>query len=410
MRRELGRAAAVPLASIMPVSVQSLSLVPCKEAAEAAGLTYASAAGPGFTRRRAGKGFCYRGLDGKTITDPTTLKRIRALAIPPAWTSVWICPDPDGHLQAAGYDARGRRQYRYHPMFRELREGVKFEHMIAFAESLSRLREIVDADMSAPGLGRKKVIATVVRLLETTMIRVGNEEYARENKSYGLTTLLERHVKIDKNELRFQFKGKSGKEWQLNIRDRRIAKIIRSCQELPGQQLFQYLDEKGERQTVTSADVNAYLRDASGVDITAKDFRTWAGTVLAAAALCGVEEAGSVTAAKRNLKKVSEHVASRLGNTPAICRKCYIHPEITTAYLDGCFGLPLPNGHREIICATSEKLRPEELAVLAFLKERKARALEQNGGTLQPSKASANAPASLLASFQKSASIEGRPL
>ena len=328
-------------------------------------LIHASADGPGIQRKRAGKGFSYVGPLGVRITDKTVLKRIRGLVIPPAWRNVWICPDANGHIQAIGYDDRGRRQYRYHPRFREQRDSAKFERLIEFAEILPMLRAQVAADMRAHGLGRDKVLATVVYLLETTMIRVGNATYAKENKSYGLTTLRNRHVKIVGGELRFDFKGKSGKIWRLNMQDRRVARIVRACQELPGQHLFQYLDDAGERRTVSSEDVNGYLKAVSGRDITAKDFRTWAGTVLAARALAQADVAESATAAKRALNAAVKLTAAKLGNTPAICRKSYIHPQILSAYLDG--GLPLDIAEDEIeVCVGA--LRPDEAAVLAFLK------------------------------------------
>jgi len=331
---------------------------------------------PGISRRRTGKGFCYRDARGARLTDVVQLKRIRSLAIPPAWTAVWICPNPEGHIQALGFDDKGRRQYRYHPDFRAQREGVKFEHMIEFAGVLPRIRQRVAADMAAPGLDRTKVLATVVHLLETTMIRVGNEAYARQNKSYGLTTLRTRHVKVDGSELRFHFKGKSGKAWRLNIRDRRIARIVKSCQELPGQHLFQYLDETGQPQAVTSLDVNSYLKDVSGADITAKDFRTWTGTVLAAMALAELEKADSSAGAKKNVTRAIESVSSRLGNTPTICRKCYIHPEIVTAYLDGGLLLEVQNDIDDRLDGELASLRPEEAAVLSFLRARVAHDLE----------------------------------
>ncbi len=288
------------------------TIVDCKEAAESAGLSYASKEASGLTRRRVGTGFSYRGLDGCRLKDRAALHRIRALSIPP----VWICSYPNGHIQAVGYDEKGRKQYRYHITFREIRDGVKFEHMMLFAEAPPRLRCRVATDVAAPGLGRNKGLATVVRLLETATIRVGNEAYARENKSYGLTTPLACHAKIDGAELRFQFKGKSGKTWRLSVRDRRIVK---TCQELPGQHLFQYLDDAGERRAVTSTDVNSHLRETSGIDIAAKDFRTWTGTVLAAMALSEFETADSAARAKRNVTHAIERVSAKLGNTPTIC-------------------------------------------------------------------------------------------
>ncbi len=346
------------------------TIVDSKDAAESAGLTFAALEHPGITRRRAGKGFSYRGAGGERVTDKGTLSRIRSLAIPPAWKRVWICSDPNGHIQAWGYDEKGRKQYRYHPKFREVREGLKYEHMMAFADALPALRQRVREDMSAPGMGRKKVLATVVHLLETTMIRVGNGSYAKENKSYGLTTLLNRHVQIQGSELKFHFKGKSGKEWRLSIRDRRIARIVKSCQELPGQHLFQFMDEEGQRQTVTSADVNAYLKEVSGAHITAKDFRTWTGTVLAAMALSEFEKADSKARAKKNVTRAVERVASMLGNTPTICRKCYVHPHIVDAYLDGGLLLEVQEDIDRQLSGELESLRAEEAAVLSFLRTR----------------------------------------
>jgi DNA topoisomerase I len=348
-------------------------IVDCRDAAESAGLSYASTDDPGIGRRRAGAGFSYRSPDGARVTDKTVLKHIRSLVIPPAWTSVWICRDPNGHIQAVGQDEKGRRQYRYHPKFRDIRDGVKFEHMMAFAEALPALRRQVAADMAASGLGQRKVLATVVHLLETTMIRVGNMAYAKENKSYGLTTLQVRHVKVDGGALRFHFKGKSGKIWKLQVRDRRVARIVKSCQELPGQHLFQYLDDEGQRQAVTSADVNAYLKEVSGAEITAKDFRTWTGTVLAAMALAEFESADNKARARKNVTRAIERVSSRLGNTPTICRKCYVHPEIVNAYLDGGLLLDVRQSIDDELKDELEALRPEEAAVLAFLRARVAR-------------------------------------
>jgi DNA topoisomerase I len=352
--------------------------VDSRDAAETAGLTYASTDAPGLTRRRAGKGFSFRSSLGAPITDKASLKRIRALAIPPAWTDVWICPDPRGHIQAVGVDEKGRKQYRYHTSFREVRDEAKFEHMMVFADALPALRRQIALDMAKTGLGRDKVLATVVHLLETTMIRVGNATYAKENKSYGLTTLLNRHVKVDGPELKFHFKGKSGKTWRLRVRDRRIARIVKTCQELPGQHLFQYVDEAGDPQGVTSADVNAYLKQVSGADITAKDFRTWTGTVLAAMALSEFETADSQARAKRNVTRAIERVSSRLGNTPTICRKCYVHPEIVNAYLGGGLLLEVQKDIDDQLRDDLQTLRPEEAAVLAFLRTRVARDLAAN--------------------------------
>lgn len=334
-----------------------------------AGLIYSPLGAAGLTRRRAGKGFAYRDPDGHPLRDAAALTRIKQLVIPPAWTQVWICPDARGHIQALGHDAKGRRQYLYHPKFREVRDSQKFDHMIAFARVLPRLRAQVERDMAARGLGRRKVVATVVRLLETTMVRVGNAAYARDNKSYGLTTLLTPHVKVEGAQLKFHFKGKSGKVWRLGVEDRRVARIVKSCQELPGQRLFQYLDEEGQRQTVSSADVNAYLKEASGADITAKDFRTWAGAVLTAWALVEAGPASSPTAAKRTVAQVIKAVAAQLGNTPTVCRQCYVHPEIITAYLDGELKLRLRKSRAP---SQAPALEPHEAAVLAFLRGRMA--------------------------------------
>lgn len=345
------------------------------EAAKAAGLRYSNLGVPGITRRRAGKGFAYRGPDGARLVDLAAMRRIKALVIPPAWTDVWISPDPHGHIQAVGKDERGRRQYRYHAKFRESRDSAKFEHVMAFAKALPRIRARIRADMNKGGLGRTKVLATVVHLLETTMIRVGNASYAKENKSYGLTTLLDRHVKVDGGALRFHFTGKSGKIWRLKVSDRRIARIVKNCQDIPGQHLFQYIDDEGAHQPVTSADVNAYLKEVSGKDITAKDFRTWTGTVLAAMALAEFEKVDSQAHAKKNVTRAIEDVSSQLGNTPAICRKCYVHPEVLDAYLDGDLLLKIKRDIEREIADDLEKLRPEEAAVLAFLRARVSREL-----------------------------------
>ena len=344
------------------------TIVDPQDAAESVGLVYTSDSEPGITRRGAGKGFSYRGLDGRPIRDKAVLDRIRALAIPPAYTDVWICPDPDGHIQATGRDARGRKQYRHHPRFREVRDSTKYERMLDFAAALPGLRARVDADMGRRGMPREKVLATVVHLLETTMIRVGNADYARQNKSHGLTTLKGRHVRVQGSEVRFRFKGKSGREWNLGLRDRRVARIVKASQDLPGQRLFQYLDDDDQRRGVTSGDVNDYLRDISGAPITAKDFRTWAGTVLAALALAECGAADCDTAARRNIGVAIEQVAARLGNTPTICRKCYVHPAVIDSYLADELVLDL----RQQIADEPDQpgLRPEERMVLTFLRER----------------------------------------
>ncbi|MGO4572171.1 DNA topoisomerase IB [Microvirga sp. 2TAF3] len=348
------------------------NIVDPRDAAETAGLAYVSDDIPGILRRRAGKGFTYTRPGGGKVEDKATLDRIRSLAIPPAYTDVWICPKANGHIQATGRDAKGRKQYRYHPAFREVRESTKYEHMLAFARALPSIRKVIDEHMSLRGLPREKVLATVVHLLENTLIRVGNSDYAKHNKSYGLTTLRDPHVKVEGAELRFQFKGKSGKTWSLKVKDRRIARVVKACQDLPGQDLFQYLDEAGERQSVSSSDVNAYLREITGRDITAKDFRTWAGTVLAALALAEFEEFDSEARAKKNIRAAIETVSSRLGNTPTICRKCYVHPEVFNCYLEGALLLEIG---REVEAELREDLaglRPEEAAVLSLLQSRLA--------------------------------------
>jgi DNA topoisomerase-1 len=347
-----------------------------REAAESAGLVYVSDEEPGIRRRKAGKGFSYSKPGNGRVKDAAALKRIRALAIPPAWTDVWICPRANGHIQATGRDARGRKQYRYHARFRELRESTKYEHMLEFARSLPAIRQTIAEHMALRGLPREKVLATVVNLLETTLIRVGNEDYAKQNKSYGLTTLRDRHVEVDGSELRFDFKGKSGKTWKLQVKDRRVAKIIRALQDLPGQDLFQYVDDDGERQSVTSADVNAYLKEITGEDITAKDFRTWAGTVLAAWALKEFEAFDNEAKAKKNIRAAIEQVAARLGNTPTICRKCYVHPELINCYVEGSLLLQVKDKAEAELRDDLAKLRPEEAAVLSLLEARMKRDLK----------------------------------
>jgi DNA topoisomerase-1 len=343
------------------------------DAAQSAGLTYVNDDEPGIRRRKSGKGFTYVDAKGRTIKDPDELRRLKALAVPPAYTDVWISPDPNGHIQATGRDARGRKQYRYHPKFREVRDSTKFEHLVAFAEALPEIRERVDADMRKRKLGREKVLATVVHLLETTLIRVGNPDYARQNQTHGLTTLDEDHVDVTGDSLRFVFRGKGGKEWKLKVRDRRVARTVRLLEDLPGQRLFQWVDEDGRHHSVESADVNAYLREITGRDITAKDFRTWGGTVLAALALKEFEGFDSQAKAKKNLKAAIEHVAARLGNTPTICRKCYVHPEILSAYLEGALAESVTREAERALSGELEGLEPEEAAVLAMLRARLAR-------------------------------------
>ena len=344
-----------------------------RDAAEEAGLAYVDESTPGLTRRRSGTGFTYRDSKGAPVRDAKTLARIRALAIPPAYTDVWICARANGHIQATGRDAKGRKQYRYHADFRAARDQTKFEHIMTFADVLPGLRARVDADMGKAGLPREKVLATVVHLLETTLIRVGNDDYARTNKSFGLTTLRDRHATIAGAKLTFRFKGKSGKTWDLGVKDRRVARIVKACQDLPGQELFQYRDADGAIRDVTSADVNAYLREITGQPVTAKDFRTWAGTVLAALALQEFEAFDSQAAAKKNLRTAIESVASRLGNTPTICRKCYIHPQVLDGYLEGDLLLQVKHAVADELRHDLTRLKPEEAAVLGLLQARLAR-------------------------------------
>jgi DNA topoisomerase-1 len=306
--------------------------VPPHKSAEAAALRHVSDERPGITRRRSGSGFSYTAPTGEVIRDRATLARIRSLAIPPAWTDVWICPTSNGHLQATGRDARRRKQYRYHPRWRQVRDATKFERMVHFGHALPSIRARVEADMSLPGLPRDKVLATVVHLLEITLIRVGNEEYAKANDSYGLTTFRVHHVRVNGTKIRFRFRGKSGKETVINVTNRRIARVVRQCRELPGQDLFQYLDESGEPQPITSSDVNDYLRAASGQDFTAKDFRTWGGTLLAARHLASAPEPATESEAKAAINAAVAAVAHELRNTKAVCRKCYIHPSVLEAF------------------------------------------------------------------------------
>jgi DNA topoisomerase-1 len=312
----------------------------------------------------------YIGVDGTTSRDPAVLRRIKALAIPPAWTDVWICALPDGHIQATGRDAKGRKQYRYHPRWRAVRNATKYDRMLAFGEALPSLRARLDQDIARPGLPHDKVRATVVRLLETTLIRVGNVAYARENGAFGLTTLRDRHVQITGATMQFAFRGKSGKYHTVHLNDRRLASIVKRCQDLPGYELFQYLDADGQRQTLDSADINVYLRDVTGQDFTAKDIRTWAGTVLAACTLWEYGSCASETQAKKNIVQAIDAVAKRLGNTRAVCRQCYVHPAVLDAYLDhSLFAMPLPTPDSS---TRVPGLSPEEAVVLAFLKQQGA--------------------------------------
>jgi len=324
---------------------------------------------PGIRRIGSKTRVRYVAPNGRTIADKAVVQRIRALAIPPAWKDVWICPDPLGHLQATGRDVRGRKQYRYHPRWREVRDEVKYGRLIAFAQALPKIRRRTDADLRKPGLPREKVLAAVVQLLEKTLIRVGNEEYAKDNGSFGLTTFRDQHAKIKGGSVRFEFKGKSGVGHAIDLQDKRLAKIVKACRDLPGYELFQYVDGDGRRQTVDSADVNAYLRDISGQDFTAKDFRTWAGTVLAAKALAEVATFKSSTEAKRNVVTAIESVAKKLGNTKAVCRKCYIHPAILDAYMDGATIQTLKTRAARLSRARAT-LSGEEAAVVNMIERR----------------------------------------
>jgi DNA topoisomerase-1 len=339
------------------------------ESAKAAGLRYVTDDAPGIRRRKSGKGFTYVDPEGRTVKDAKDLDRIRKLAIPPAWTDVWICPRPNGHLQATGRDAKGRKQYRYHVNWRDVRDETKFGRMIAFGESLPKIRERVEADMSLRGLTREKVLGAVVKLLETTLIRVGNKEYVKQNNSYGLTTLRDQHVDVSGSKLHFEFRGKSGKDHSVEIQDRRLARIVKQCRDLPGQKLFQYLDDDGVRQSVSSEDVNAYLRETTGEDFTAKDFRTWGGTVLALSALLEVGSCESEREANKAVVEAVKRVSGELGNRPAICRKYYVHPVVIQTFLEGS----LPDALQDAVEDSPETddptgLRRLEAQVLGLLK------------------------------------------
>jgi DNA topoisomerase I len=342
------------------------------ESARVAGLRYTTDTKPGIRRRRSGKGFTYIGADGKPLNTTADVSRIRSLVIPPAWTDVWICVDARGHLQATGRDARGRKQYHYHPKWRVVRDETKYHRMVGFAQALPRIRRKTTDDLRRSGLPREKVLATVVQLLEKTLIRVGNDEYARSNRSYGLTTMRNAHVNVSGPRVRFSFRGKSGVEHEIDLNDRRLARIVKQCRDLPGYDLFQYVDEDGTRQTVGSEDVNAYLKAITGQDLTSKDFRTWAGTVLAAQLLREFDAFGSETEAKRNIVRAVEIVAGRLGNTKAVCRKCYIHPAIFDAYMDGSLMSTISQRARKVARAV-DRLTQGETAVLGLLQRRLAR-------------------------------------
>ncbi|AUX20684.1 DNA topoisomerase I [Sorangium cellulosum] len=337
------------------------------ESARSAGLRYVNDGEPGISRRKAGKGFRYLDPEGRAVTDEETLARVRRLAIPPAWTEVWICRSARGHLQATGRDARGRKQYRYHPRWREVRDETKYDRMLAFGAALPAIRAVTERDLAIPGLPREKVLATVVRLLDETSIRIGNDEYARDNDSYGLTTLHDEHVEIEGDRIRFHFKGKSGKEHELTVRDRRLARVVKRCQDVPGHELFQYIDDGGERQRIRSDDVNEYLRAIAGQEFTAKDFRTWTGTVLCASFLCEVEIERSVTRVKRRVAQVIDRVSAHLGNTRAVCQRCYIHPAVIRAYTEGALHA-LIAAEQAAEDAAFAALRPEEARMLRIVR------------------------------------------
>lgn len=348
-----------------------------KQIADIAGLIYIDDKKPGIIRE-GGKGhFKYRGTDGKIITDKKEIERINSLAIPPAYKNVWICPKPNGHLQATGRDAKGRKQYRYHTKWRETSDETKYNKMLAFAQALPQIRKRVNHDLSLKDLPKEKILAAVVYLLETTLIRVGNVEYARENESYGLTTLRNKHVDVEGQKITFKFKGKSGQSHNISLYDKRLAKIVRRCKDLPGQELFEYLNEKDEVLSITSTDVNEYLNEISGEHFTAKDFRTWAGTVLAVFALQEFQQFDNEAQAKKNIVQAIENVSKRLGNTVTICRKCYIHPEVLNAYLDGSLIITVKRKVEKELAENVSNLSPEEAAVLAFLEKRLAKELEK---------------------------------
>lgn len=341
---------------------------PAIEAARDAGLVYVSDEAPGIRRRRSGRGFSYVGPEGTTVTDPKDLRRIKALAVPPAWADVWICPSPRGHIQATGRDARGRKQYRYHRDWRRTRDRTKYDRMVAFGEALPKIRKHIREHMAQPGMSREKVLAAVVRLLDLTNIRVGNARYAKSNGSFGLTTMRNRHVEVSGSTIRFEFRGKGGKLHSVDLRDPRLARIVKRCQEIPGQHLFQYLDDSEERRPIDSEDVNAYLRECAGEDFTAKDFRTWAGTVLAMRALRRVEPASSQREARSNIVAAIETVASALGNTVSVCRACYVHPAVLDAYVDGSLATIPRRQARGNGVDPDDRLRPDEATLWAFLR------------------------------------------
>ena len=356
-------------------AVPDITLDP-EDSAKAAGLRYISDTRPGIHRNPFRKSFRYTTPDGKPVRDPEILGRIKSLVIPPAWIDVWISPVANGHLQVTGRDVKGRKQSRYHPRWREVRDQTKYERMTLFGQILPTIRERVDHDLSLPGLSRPKILATIVQLMETTLIRVGNEEYARDNKSYGLTTMRNKHVDVDGSTVTFTFQGKSRVNHTIDLTDRRLAKIIQRCEDLPGYELFQYLDRDGTQHAIDSSDVNDYLREITGEHFTAKDFRTWAGSVLACVMLGEFEAASSVTEAKRNVVQAIKEVAKRLGNTPSVCRKCYVHPAVLESYLSTPIASKtVESTERRLVEELEDEkqthdLRQDEQALLKLLQQR----------------------------------------
>jgi DNA topoisomerase-1 len=384
-------------------AVDALDTKDSTSAARAAGLRYVHDGRAGIHREAIKDGFRYLDAHGEPVKDEATLARIKGLVIPPAWQDVWICAQANGHLQATGRDARGRKQYRYHPKWRTARDEVKYERMLKFGDALPAIRHEVDRALKLPGLPREKVLATIVYLLEATMMRVGNEEYARTNKSFGLTTLRNRHVKVDGSDVQFSFRGKSGVYHKVKVHDRRLAGIVKRTRDLPGQELFQYIDDDGETHSVDSSDVNDYLRNITGEEYTAKDFRTWSGTVLAALALQEFEKFDSETQAKKNIVRAIESVAEKLGNTPTICRKCYVHPAVLDAYLEGAPLDVMRERTEEKLAEDLHALQPEEAAVLAMLQQR-LRHEEEKPRKKAPAK---EAPANKAAPPQRRAAASG---
>lgn len=340
-----------------------------REAARTAGLRYVTDTSPGIRRKRQGKHFRYFAPDGQPLRDAAELERITALRIPPAWNDVWICPQSQGHLQATGRDAKGRKQYRYHDRWREVRDETKYDQLIPFGESLPGLRQQVNADLEIPGLSHAKVLATITRFLDLTLIRVGNEEYVQSNHSYGLTTLRTRHAHIQGDAIHLHFRGKRGIEQTIDLRDRDLARIVKRCRDLPGQELFQYIDSDGNHRGVDSSEVNAYLHAITGQPFTAKDFRTWGGTVLVMHTLHDLGDFTQETQAKKQILQAIKAAAEHLGNTPAICRKCYVHPDILNGYLDGSL-LRYLHAHPRLVKQGADwELHPDEALLLEFLKQ-----------------------------------------